>query len=1069
MKKIFIITFLFASIASQSQNTTEILRYPSLNPDATQIAFSYQGDIWTVPSIGGKATRLTIHEGYDSNPQWSPDGKKILFSSNRNGNNDLYTIDLGGQNLTRLTFHSASDNEGNWKNDNEIYFSTRRNFVAIEREYEIYTISANGGTPERLLDALGSDANFSSKNNLLAFVRGGCRIEREAYKGPANRDIWVYNPTNGKYLEVTNNQGQDIMPEWGSGQELFFLSARNGKYNIYKTKIDATGSSFSETEAITNFTDEGLRNYDVSSNGKSIVYVKGIDLYMYNVSSKKHQIINIDVSKDYRFDPIKHENISTGITDYSISPNGKFTAFSSRGDLFFKQNDKEKSKAINPLSKSSRETKVQWLNDEMAIFLSDRNGNYDLFSISSNDSIEKNIFESFRWQINEVSITPEEELNFEISPDRKRIAVLREPGKLTISDIDSTGKLSGQKVLLDGWASPSSISWSPDSKWLAYSLEDLDFNEEIYIHKADGSLKPVNVSMHPRTDGSPVWSKDGSKLGFLSIRNNGDSDVWFAWLNKKDWEKTKNDWDEMDANNSESENKGDKKEDKTNAIKDVIIDLEGLHERLVQVTSLPGNEGDLAIDGEGNIFMFSTNNGGRQGSGGKSDYMKVKWNGESLSTLISETNISNVQLDSKGKNLYYTKSGSLATVNIENGKSTNLPFKAKMDIAIAEYRAQVFDEAWRTINERFYDPNFHGQDWKALRNKYEPWAMAASTHDDFQMLFNEMLGQINASHMGLRGSGPEDLQDESTGLLGLELKNKPNGVQVTKIVPGSPADKEDSKLSIGDIIQSVNGKKVTPAINFYSLMNQTINDRILLEIIDKDGAARDVIIRPKSSLNGEKYEAWVNERKALTDKYSNGRLGYIHIQGMDWPSFERFERELMASGYGKEGIVIDVRFNGGGWTTDMLLAVLNVRQHSYTVPRGATDNLEKNHLSFKQNYPFGERLPLSALTKPSVTLCNEASYSNAEIFSHAYKTLGYGKLVGKPTFGAVISTGGKGLMDGSFVRVPFRAWYVKATEKNMEWGPAVPDFIVENSPECKAENEDQQLKKAVEVLLGQQE
>lgn len=185
------------------------------------------------------------------------------------------------------------------------------------------------------------------------------------------------------------------------------------------------------------------------------------------------------------------------------------------------------------------------------------------------------------------------------------------------------------------------------------------------------------------------------------------------------------------------------------------------------------------------------------------------------------------------------------------------------------------------------------------------------------------------------------------------------------------------------------------------------------------------------------------------------------------PSFERFERELQASGMGKEGIVIDVRFNGGGWTTDYLMAVLNVRQHAYTIPRGAAENLQDEHKKFKNYYPFSERLPLSSWTKPSVAMCNESSYSNAEIFSHAYKTLDIGTLVGKPTFGAVISTGGQRLLDGSYVRMPFRAWYVKATEENMENGPAVPDVIVDNAPDSKANGEDPQLKKAVEVLLEQ--
>jgi len=303
-------------------------------------------------------------------------------------------------------------------------------------------------------------------------------------------------------------------------------------------------------------------------------------------------------------------------------------------------------------------------------------------------------------------------------------------------------------------------------------------------------------------------------------------------------------------------------------------------------------------------------------------------------------------------------------------------------------------------------------------------------------------------------------------LIGVEVKTHERGLQITHIVPGSPADKTESRLSVGEVIVAVNGE-ATQGENLYQLLEGTVDERTLLEVEDADGKTREVVIRPTGSLRSEHYDAWVDKRKELTDQYSGGRLGYIHIQGMNWPSFERFERELMASGYGKEGIVIDVRFNGGGWTTDMLMAVLNVDQHAYTVPRGAAQDLEKEHPKFRDHYPYGERLPLSSWHGPSIALCNEASYSNAEIFSHAYKTLGIGKLVGKPTFGAVISTGGRGLIDGSYVRLPFRGWYVKATGENMEHGPAVPDYIVSNKPDSKAEGEDPQLEKAVEILLQQ--
>ena len=382
-----------------------------------------------------------------------------------------------------------------------------------------------------------------------------------------------------------------------------------------------------------------------------------------------------------------------------------------------------------------------------------------------------------------------------------------------------------------------------------------------------------------------------------------------------------------------------------------------------------------------------------------------------------------------------------------------------------EERKEVFDEAWRALNENFYDPHFHGKNWTALRDKYYDWALNASTETDFRDLVNYMIGEVNSSHMGLYRGDREDVQKEITGLLGVGIKPVDNGVKITKVILNSPADREASKLFVDDVITSVDGKPVTPDINFYSLFINKANERVILEVTGKDGKSREVVIRPSDNINNELYEDWVKYERKLVDKYSNGRLGYIHIEEMGWPSFEVFERELTASGNGKEGLIIDVRYNGGGWTTDYLMTVLEYRQHAYTIPRGATDDLAKNHSKFRSYYPYGERLPFASWTKPSIAMCNSMSYSNAEIFSHAYKTLGIGKLVGEPTFGAVISTGGRRLIDGSFVRLPMRGWYVSATDKSMEWGPAVPDIVVKLSPDAKGKGEDEQLKAAVDELL----
>ncbi len=1037
------------------------VRFPAINPAGNMLSFSYQGDIWTVPIVGGKATRLTIHEGYESKPRWSFDGNQIAFQGNRFGNYDIYLVNKDGNSLKRLTHHSSSDVDPSWSPNNDIVFSTRRSYVQLERESEIYQLSPSESTPVRIMNGLGSGAVVSPDGSMIALMMGSCRITREAYNGPANRNIWVYHKANDTYHQITNFEGQDIYPRWGKDGDLYFLSTKNQKYNLYKVSIQSDGSLKPKSEKrLTNFKDDGIRYYDINSSGTVGVIERQNRIFKINLTSKKLTPISIKIPIDDRFDSYENKTFNSGLSDYSISPNGKFLALEIRGEIFVKQLHKEKARSINISNHPFNDHEPQWLNDTTILFISDRSGSYDIYQVQSNDPDESNIFKSLKHKVTRLMNTGEEETRLSVSPDYQKLAVARNRGQLLVYDIDSTGGLIDPITLLDGWSTPSGLAWSPDSKWLAYSLSDLDFNSEIYIHAADNKQGPVNVSMHPRGDYNPYWSADGSKLGFLSIRNNGDADVWFAWLNQIDWEKTKPDWEEEEESDKPRSGKDKPKET------EVIIDFENIHQRLVQVTAFAGNESNLIINKKGDTFIFTTNGSGRQGSGGTPELKSIKWDGSGLKTILPNARIGNLSMGPKRDYLYYNSfNGGLNRLKGASGKPERLPYQAKMRIDHREERKQVFTDAWKTLNFGFYDPDFHGRDWTTLKQKYEPWARAASTKQDFMDMFNEMLGQVDASHMGMSGPTPEETQIERTGYLGVEVEPIANGVKIINIIPGSPGDKQNSKLKVGEIITAVNESPVSRQVNYFSLLNQKANDKILLSVTGLDGESREVVIRPASSVRREQYESWVKTQKELTDRYSNGRLGYIHIQGMNWPSFERFERELMASGNGKEGIVIDVRFNGGGWTTDMLMAVLNVRQHAYTVPRGAAKNLSKEHLMFKSNYPFGERLPLASWTKPSIALCNQNSYSNAEIFSHAYKHLGHGTLVGTPTFGAVISTGGARLMDGTFVRLPFRAWYVYHTEKNMEHGPAVPDIIVENPPDIKAKGEDLQLKKAVETLL----
>jgi tricorn protease len=702
MKKI-VCPFLFVvfSISVMGSDDATFARFPALNQDGSMVAFAYQGDIWTVPIEGGKARRITIHQAYESHPCWSPDGTRIAFSSNRFGQDDLFIMDGEGGLPERITCHSAGDLLTDWSADGRLLFESNRTYQQVEWEGELQNISAAGGTPVRLMDALGSEPVVSPDGRFIAFVRGACRIPREAYQGSANRDLWLYDTANSTYLQLTSFEGQDYHPVWTDSRTLYFISARSGKYNIFYTGLGQDGILWSEPLQVTSEDDDQIRFFDVSADGQTIVFEKDVNLYSISGAGGESRRINIDMATDYRFDPYENKTFADRVSEYQVSPNGEYIAFIIHGEVFITENDKEKSLTMNLSDSPYREKDITWLHDSALIFSSDREGQYDLYLVRSVDPDQPDLFKTLKRELVRLTTASEDEHAAMVSPDGEKIIFIRggSYGKMNfiVADIDPDGHMSGETVLVDSWNAPSGVQWSPDSKWLSYAMEDLTFNAEIYIQAADGSVGPVNVSMHPRGDHSPVWSGDGSKLGFISARNNLNDDVWFVWLKKEDSQKTEQDWEEEEdepgksnGRKGDKENDKDKGKDQKKKVEPVRIDFEDIHERLVQLTSLSGDERNLAISEDGKTFYFTARSPGRKGA----DLFQVQWDGKDMKEMTKGgNNPGQVKIGPEGKYIYMNTRGKLSRIGTNGKETENLPVAAKMKIDYQAELNQLFEEA----------------------------------------------------------------------------------------------------------------------------------------------------------------------------------------------------------------------------------------------------------------------------------------------------------------------------------------------------------------------------------------
>jgi len=501
------------------------------------------------------------------------------------------------------------------------------------------------------------------------------------------------------------------------------------------------------------------------------------------------------------------------------------------------------------------------------LYLSDETGNYELYLLTKAAG-EPTLFDAVRYDKVQLTHTPEDEMRFWLSPDRKRIAILVGRGRLMVYRIDTANRrLIEGYTALDGWATPRHLSWSPDSRWMSYALHDLYFNSDVYLLKAEPGAQAINASMHPAMDHHPVWSPDGRRVYFLSNRHHRDDDVWFVWLRRSDWEKYRADLEEEERLQwlQDLEEVGDSV---------VEVDAADIYKRQVQLSNYEGNEAEVFVTDDADYVYFT---------------------------------VRAARFHTKVKKLYFLDSGGgLWSFSLRDKKRKKQVFSATLHIDVPAERAQIFHEAWRALRDGFYDPQFHGRDFAQLRDKYQPLVLRATTREEFVYLFNEMLGQLDASHMGLRlRSGANALEVEKNGLAGVEWRWKDGGYVAKYVLPHGPADR--SELQAGDVLIALNDVPLRRDTNLYALFHERVGEKAYLTV-RRGEEVKTRSVRLVDNLRKERYEAWVERMRRWVDSLSGGRLGYIHIQAMNWQSFERFQSALMASAYcatmGEDGLRI---------------------------------------------------------------------------------------------------------------------------------------------------------------------
>ena len=1058
---IFALSALATTAATTPAESPLWMRNPSISPNGSSIAFSYMGDIYTVPTAGGKAHAITTHPGYDGKPIWSSNSKMIAFESDRLGGKDVYVVSSDGGAAKRVTTHSANEAPVAFTPDNKSVLFTAnimpdKEFGEFPNKLQLYSVPVDGGRAEQVLSHNAHSISFNSTGDIMYYhdYKGYEDEWRKHHKSSVCRDIWSYNLTTKEYKSITNEQVEDRDPRPSSDDKtIYFLSERFGTFNI--SKMDSDGSNI---RAVTDHKMHPVRFLSISDDNK-LCYLYDGEIYTLK-DGEEPKKLSLSISRDQIEKESVREYLRNGAKDMAISPSGKEIAFVARGNVFVSSTEFGTTKAITSTFEQERDIHFSPDGREL-IYSAERDGQWHIYKSELSDKDDKLFV--YANNIKETKLTEGAEAHFQplFSPDGKKIAFLKNRTELMIMDSDGKNPM----LALDGKYNYSytdgdqSFQWSPDSKWLLVRFFESGgwSKDDIALVKADGSEEFVNLTNSGYYDGNPKFAMGGKvitwqsdKMGYRSHGSWGSQhDVYGMYLTEEGWDTFKMNKEELSlfAASKDKEKKADTtKNDKPKKVKEVELDLQELDRRVVRFTPVSGSIYSSLMTNDGKKLFYIASY-----EGSADLYMKSLEDGSSR-VVSKGIGGGDLQMSKDGSKMYLLNGSGVKEIGLSGNVMKSYGFSATMDFSPQKEREYIFAHAWQQVADKFYDPKLHGIDWAGYKAAYSKFLPHINNKYDFADMLGELLGELNGSHTGARFNGYGAAK--ATVSLGAFFDNAytEDGLMITEIIPNGPLSKSSSKVEVGNVITHINGSEIKANEDYYPLLSGLTSKQVLLTIRKgKSGKSWKESITPISygTLNSLLYKRWVNQRKVMVDELSDGKLGYIHIQGMNSASFREVYSDLLGKYRNKEAIVIDTRSNGGGWLHEDLLALLSGKKYADFAPQGK----------------FISDDPLFRWTKPSTVIMSENNYSNAHGFPWAYKELGLGKLVGTPVPGTMTAVWWEPQIDPSIVFGIPQIGVRDVKGRYLENMQLEPDVEVYNSPAKASVGVDEQLVRAVEELM----